>query len=476
MGEGLLGENRRSHFTRISPAFHTFLLALDVFMSLASRFVNTWKGNGGHNGPALVEASLSTPWWKWTRDIPQTTTNVIILATFVFALLALAWWLDYLASSRLYKLLCASEELEVLKSTETLKGVPFYLDRLLDPATPLYSEANMGWARTRLRKYRPQPASDGKTLNPSPTLSDNVEDPVAQLLGSKSASLQTHRSVTSTVIAWGGKQHGEGGGRSCTSRCRALHPFILQYTGHRLYFGHKLLVPFTTFDPLRSRLSRTTLVLCELLLTLWLGSIFYNFRSDAPGLGPGFNLAEDGPNAIMISIIIIPINFVAVNALAIVLFAVEDFTFEQRYPFIAAEIQRRKAAERRLVALGDAELAAELERAMRLGREALEGGGEKEGGSRAGNDEGGDEAAAIGGDGNGGGGALAVRESDAENRAANYLLMAPKSDVLLLTAAAQLGVTFESKSDTAAKQAITSGSSRSGAGIAANNVRPLWES
>jgi len=93
-----------------------------------------------------------------------------------------------------------------------------------------------------------------------------------------------------------------------------------------------------------------------------LGSVFFDFRSESAG--PAFSLLEDVPNAIIVSLITIPVNILVINCATAGLGWLEDWGFRARYPFLAADIYRRGAQQRRLVALGDAELAKELEKAV----------------------------------------------------------------------------------------------------------------
>jgi len=140
-------------------------------------------------------------------------------------------------------------------------------------------------------------------------------------------------------------------------RAWRLRNFIFRMWSLKVWFNHMYLSIFTKYDPRLSRTARTLLLSSALLCSMFCTAFFFAFRNGGPGQNlPPLELAEVVVVSILSALMQQPITM-AINIL-INRAGTAEFTY--RYPYISAEIQRRKDAEARLAKLSKKQLETEL--------------------------------------------------------------------------------------------------------------------
>ena len=323
----------------------------------------------------------------WNQTAPPTLVVFVLNLTYLFLLcLALAAYIDHQASARFRDAISDSATIRVLDHISKINGDEFMIDRVLDgeplckPRAIALEEVKEGADLHKARR-----AAETHYL-PLTALARGAQDPAERILDSGvftvdqselirtatlSVSLLTpdfdsnSDSVAASLLLLPagvsipdkidtalGKQV------TCCHRAYRLHGVLSRYTSIKLYYSHSFLGSLTRYDAHAPRVARVAIFFQILFTTLITDLALYSFNSngimiaDATTTASG-SIAAYQVIAVLAAIAISELLRAPVNVL---IGAASVTSFNARYPLLAAECARRKAADMRAAVMSQDEL------------------------------------------------------------------------------------------------------------------------
>ena len=157
------------------------------------------------------------------------------------------------------------------------------------------------------------------------------------------------------------------GGASSFLRVWRLRHFLWRMFWLRLWYSHLFISIFTKYDARVSRSVRLLVLTTTLLSSLFATAFFYAFRNGGPEAAAAGAAAPQLPplelsETVVVSVLAAALTQPVTMVLAYLAEQSGESEFTYRYPFIAAELQRRKRVEKQLSKLSKTQLEEELNR------------------------------------------------------------------------------------------------------------------
>jgi uncharacterized membrane protein YgcG len=307
------------------------------------------------------------------------TASVISLEV-LLVLLIIARVLDMFAAKRLKDALNDAPSIRALKRISVLQRELFVVDNILpdDAECSPTSLAQSRPAKDSSDSIFPLLAIARGANSPVETVLDSgviPEDPNAVLdAAARANGIADMKAEQGASVTWGKVvdriDAAIPSSTGCCGRCCLLRGVLTRFILIKVYFFHVLLSPFTRFDPKVPRFVRVITLFESLTATVLSDAILYSFYSRAVGAVDNSTLLTVSLSAFQIVGIVINILICTVTRFLFwyLLDQAGGLAFSNRYPIIAAEKTRRRAADMRAALMTPKE----LEEAVAAARTAQE--------------------------------------------------------------------------------------------------------
>jgi hypothetical protein len=207
-----------------------------------------------------------------------------------------------------------------------------------------------------LPEARPASLAHGASAKALATLLKDSEEDALSARRAEAAEAEELR-LAGSVDREAEKVLDQVGGNSFV-RAWTLRAFLGRTWALSVLYQHPVLGIFSKFDPRLSRTLRVLVLASSLIADLWTTTFLYAFvvGGDANNPLPPLTIPETIVVALLSSLLQVPIGTI----IGILATRAGEAEFAFRYPFISAELQRRKETEARLARLSKKALEAEL--------------------------------------------------------------------------------------------------------------------
>ena len=297
----------------------------------------------------------------------------------VFSIIARV--LDMQASKRLKDALMDAPTIRALARISELQGEEFVVDNLLNDDIPCSATSMAAsWpAEASASSVFPLLAVARGAKSPVETILESgvIPDDASGLIAAaaRANGLAKLEASASAGASWGKVTDridaAVGHQTACGTRCCMLRGVLIRYILLKLYFFHALMSPFTRYDAKVPRFVRVIMLFDSLSATILADAALYSFYSRGVGIIDGTSYLTIYFGAFHIVGIVLSILICTVTRMILVtlLDSASELAFRSRYPIIAAEQVRRRAADMRAAVMSPEELAAAVA-AAKLAQEA----------------------------------------------------------------------------------------------------------
>lgn len=278
--------------------------------------------------------------------------------------------LDMQASKRLKDALTDAPTIRALARISELQGEEFIVDTLLNDDVPCKA-TSMAAASPAARSAAsafPLLAVARGAKSPVETILESgvIPDDASGLIAAaaRANGLAELEASASAGVSWGKLTDridaAVGHETACGTRCCMLRGVLVRYILLKIYFFHALLSPFTRYDAKVPRFVRVIMLFDSLSATILADAALYSFYSRGIGVIDVTSYLTLYFGAFHIVGIILSILICTFTRMILVtlLDSASELAFRSRYPIIAAEQVRRRAADMRAAVMSPEELAA----------------------------------------------------------------------------------------------------------------------